>query len=281
MKIEELLKLENEKFSREKINRIAGALFGFAIGDAMGATTEFMSENAIKDTYGEIENIVGGGWLNLKAGEVTDDTQMSICVMDAIMKNDVVNFKENVANEFVKWFEKKPKDVGIQCSKAISYYITNNEYIFEDNDALGNGTLMRALPCALLDTNEGKVLNVLQGEITHNNKKCEDIILEYSKIIQNYINDIGFKLEKTELLEPTGYVVNTYNNVKYWSNRESFEEGIIGSVNHGGDADTIAAISGSILGAKFGYEKIPTRWIEQLNDEVKEKLIEFIEFLVL
>ena len=43
----------------------------------------------------------------------------------------------------------------------------------------------------------------------------------------------------------------------YWSNQESFEKAILGAVNHGGDADTIAAITGSIVGARFGYDSIP------------------------
>ena len=68
-------------------NKIAGAIYGFAIGDAMGATTEFMNHAQIKKQYGQVTDIIGGGWLNLEAGKVTDDTQMTICVMDALMGN--------------------------------------------------------------------------------------------------------------------------------------------------------------------------------------------------
>ena len=39
-------------------NRLKGALYGFAIGDAMGATTEFMSEAEIKRDYGKLIDIV-------------------------------------------------------------------------------------------------------------------------------------------------------------------------------------------------------------------------------
>lgn len=55
-------------------DKVRGSLFGFAIGDAMGATTEFMSTKSIKLKYGMVDQIIGGGWLNLKAGKVTDDT---------------------------------------------------------------------------------------------------------------------------------------------------------------------------------------------------------------
>lgn len=43
-------------------NKIAGAVYGFAIGDAMGATTEFMTHEQIRKVYGKVTNIIGGGW---------------------------------------------------------------------------------------------------------------------------------------------------------------------------------------------------------------------------
>lgn len=60
---------------------------------------------------------------------------------------------------------------------------------------------------------------------------------------------------------------------------DSFEDAIVGAVNHGGDADTIAAITGSLTGAKFGYSKIPKRWINQLNPETKIYLENFKNFV--
>ena len=48
------------------IDRLKGALFGFAIGDAMGATTEFMDEDEIKFRYGKVEDIIGGGVVKFK-----------------------------------------------------------------------------------------------------------------------------------------------------------------------------------------------------------------------
>ena len=50
---------------KELESKIKGALYGFAIGDAMGATTEFMTKESIKKKYGKVTDIIGGGWLNL------------------------------------------------------------------------------------------------------------------------------------------------------------------------------------------------------------------------
>ena len=41
--------------------RVRGTLYGFAIGDAMGATTEFMRKKEIQRRYGKVDDILGGG----------------------------------------------------------------------------------------------------------------------------------------------------------------------------------------------------------------------------
>lgn len=266
----------------KKRNKIAGAIYGFAIGDAMGATTEFMTEEQIKRKFGKVTDIIGGGWLNLKAGEVTDDTQMTMCVMNALMRtlneDDPMgySFMMECRKEFIRWYESGPKDVGGQCSRAINY-MKNGKHIgmYRDDKALGNGSLMRAMPCAILDK---ELLNELQGRMTHNNGKCTQAILNYSRLIQDYIDGNLYTNKVKGLLEPSGYFWNTFNNSIYWSNQETFEDVILGAVNHGGDADTIAAIAGSLAGAKFGFDKIPKRWIYQLNSETKIFLEKFKNF---
>ena len=261
-----------------KRDKIAGAIYGFAIGDAMGATTEFMTSKQIRKNYGKVTNILGGGWLHLRPGEVTDDTQMTMCVMDAVMKGpqNLEAFIECCEHNFIDWISSKPKDVGAQCARAIHNLMVNNEKMPVNNLALGNGSLMRAMPLAILDM---PLWNVKQGEITHNNAKCSDIILQYSRLIHSYIYDehddlLDECLDKF-LLFPTGHVENTFNNSVYWSNANSFEAAIIGAVNDGGDADTIAAIAGSLAGAKFGCNAIPRKWINRLDPNVKKFLEKF------
>lgn len=262
-------------------NKIAGAIYGFAIGDAMGATTEFMTAEQIHKKYGQITDIVGGGWLGLKSGEITDDTQMTMCVMCAIMSSpkDIEQFIQHCEKNFVLWVDSGPKDIGSQCARAIRDLMFGKRTRIDNKYALGNGSLMRAMPLAVLDL---PFYNIMQGRITHNNQKCSDYILKYSGLIQGYLKDkrvYKYTNEVKGLLEPTGYIVNTYNNAVYWSCKDSFEEAIIGAVNHGGDADTIAAIAGSLAGAKFGYDAIPERWINQLDPNVKNVLKEFQHFV--
>lgn len=271
-------------------SRIKGALYGFAIGDSMGATTEFMSHQDIKAKYGMVEDIVGGGWLDLKAGEVTDDTQMTLCVCKALedtidisnptKQND--NFFEECCKNFAKWYDTKPADIGNCCRNVISNcrnYGFKEWVNFADNpDSLGNGSLMRSMPLVLAKQSLDTAL--IQGRLTHNNKECDDCVEEYYLMLRQCLTgelekeSLGLKLQS-----PTGHVKNTIDNAEFWLfETESVEEAIMGAVNHGGDADTIAAITGSLVGAYYGYYAIPSRWICDLSEEVTKLLDHYAEF---
>jgi ADP-ribosyl-[dinitrogen reductase] hydrolase len=56
---------------RELLDKALGAYLGLAIGDALGATVEFMRPREIVAQYGQHRDIVGGGWLKLARGQVT------------------------------------------------------------------------------------------------------------------------------------------------------------------------------------------------------------------
>src|SRR5213079_3424078 len=48
-------------------------------------------------------------------------------------------------------------------------------------------------------------------------------------------------------------------------NAEDFEQGLVWAVNLGGDADTNGAVTGAMLGARFGASAIPQRWLDPLE----------------
>ena len=97
---------------------IRGAMFGVAVGDALGAPLEFMSAKSIQQQHGTVRDMIGGGWLNVLPGEVTDDTQMTLAVAHGIVDSprDPI---EAIGRYFVKWYNSSPKDVGATCASSI------------------------------------------------------------------------------------------------------------------------------------------------------------------
>jgi ADP-ribosyl-[dinitrogen reductase] hydrolase len=68
------------------LDRACGAYLGLAIGDALGATVEFMTAREIAHRHGVHREITGGGWLKLPPGQVTDDTTMSLALGEALRR---------------------------------------------------------------------------------------------------------------------------------------------------------------------------------------------------
>ena len=46
---------------------------------------------------------------------------------------------------------------------------------------------------------------------------------------------------------------------------DSFEDGVVMAVSHGGDSDSTGSIAGNLLGARFGKSSIPIRWLNALE----------------
>ena len=57
-------------------SRALGSYLGLAVGDAFGVTLECLVPREIRERYGEHRDITGGGWLHVRPGQVTDDTQL-------------------------------------------------------------------------------------------------------------------------------------------------------------------------------------------------------------
>lgn len=64
-----------------------------------------------------------------------------------------------------------------------------------------------------------------------------------------------------------GFVL-TALRVAFWAamRADSFEQAVVDAANLGGDADTNAAVTGALAGARFGAGAIPQRWLEPLRD---------------
>lgn len=75
-------------------------------------------------------------------------------------------------------------------------------------------------------------------------------------------------------LKANGRAIET-TQAAYWLtlNAIDFEEGLVRAVNLGGDAATLGSVVGTLLGARFGEQAIPERWLESLrNSEELESM---------
>jgi ADP-ribosyl-[dinitrogen reductase] hydrolase len=52
---------------------------------------------------------------------------------------------------------------------------------------------------------------------------------------------------------------------------DNFEDCLVDTVNRGGDADTTGAIAGMIVGALYGLDAIPERWVKRLAGDTEAR----------
>ncbi|MGD9823062.1 MAG: ADP-ribosyl-[dinitrogen reductase] hydrolase [Desulfobacter sp.] len=285
---------------KQIVEKAKGAFVGLAVGDALGATTEFMTPEEIKLQYGVHKQIIGQGWLYLKAGQVTDDTEMSVCIGRAIRNSQGWNLSA-VAEEFANWMRGRPVDVGSTCARGIRNYILNQTLEAEPSRwSAGNGALMRMLPVALYTLgNEASLAQyvVEQAHLTHNNPLSDTACIFFGRLLHDAM--MGATLSQLRIhtdefvakhpdfrYQPypgksSAYVVDTVQTVFHFLfSTATFEACLIGTVNQGGDADTTGALAGMLAGAVYGVDGIPKRWLKRLDSRVYSEVSELSEYLV-
>ncbi|MHB8707980.1 MAG: ADP-ribosyl-[dinitrogen reductase] hydrolase, partial [Desulfuromonadales bacterium] len=280
--------------------RARGAFLGVAVGDALGATTEFMTPAEIREQFGVHRKVVGGGWLHLKPGRVTDDTEMSLCIARAILKSGEWDLLA-IADRFLGWMRGKPVDIGSTVRRGIRDYLLKGQLETPPNawDA-GNGAVMRMVPVALFtvgDDNVFRELVIAQAHLTHNHPLSDAACITVGRMVQAALlgaDRFALHAIARELVaqHPTfrfndysgrasGYVVETMQTVLHFLFATgSFEECLIGVVNQGGDADTTGAIAGMIAGALYGEAAIPAAWLKRLDPLVRREVATAAEALV-
>ncbi|MFT0876345.1 ADP-ribosyl-[dinitrogen reductase] hydrolase [Rhodopseudomonas sp. G2_2311] len=268
-------------------DRALAAYLGFAIGDALGATVEFMTKSEIAARYGVHKDIIGGGWLRLKPGQVTDDTEMALALGRSLIRCGGLELSD-LCDEFAAWLKTGPVDVGSTCRRGIRRYITTGEMqgAYFEGDA-GNGAAMRILPLALATSGrpeQAEAWTIAQAHITHHHPLSDAAALALVKMLQTLLAGQGQTAARviaddlvhahrifgfTPYRGPaTAYVVDTLRTVlHYYFATGSLADCLIATVNQGDDADTTGALAGMLAGATYGLAAIPKRWLDRLDRE--------------
>jgi ADP-ribosyl-[dinitrogen reductase] hydrolase len=272
--------------------RALGAYLGMAVGDALGATVEFLTRSEIAAKYGTHCRMIGGGWLKLKPGQVTDDTQMAVYLGRAILATQGWDLRL-VCDNFTEWLKSKPVDVGSTCRRGIRRYMMDGSLStpFHEGDA-GNGAAMRNLPvaiAALHDPASCAAWSIEQAHITHNHPLSDAATLCLADMVRSLMLGEGIRgarihantliaAHKAFKFDPyhgtaSAYIVDTMQTVlHHFFRTDSYRSCVIEVINQGGDADTTGAIAGMLAGATYGVQSIPGGWLQKLDPKVKAEI---------
>jgi ADP-ribosylglycohydrolase len=149
-----------------------GSLFGLAFGDALGKPTEFMGYAEIGARYGP----AGPRELEGRPALVTDDTQMALCVADALLEAPDVSaaaLEPLLRQRFMAWAvsPENNRAPGMTCLRAIGRMGANTSWLSAtERGSKGCGANMRVTPVGVvpgLSDDDRSGAAQLQAALTH------------------------------------------------------------------------------------------------------------------
>ncbi|NLE84670.1 MAG: ADP-ribosylglycohydrolase [Chloroflexi bacterium] len=257
------------------MTKLRSAIFGHAIGDALGLPVQFRP----RDSF-HITGMTGYGTFNMPSGSWSDDTSMTIATCDSIRINLGKVDPADIFKRFEDWYHRdfytpfgQAYDIGRTTSAAMRAREGQGDYWSN-----GNGSLMRILPLAFTDADDALIEEV--SALTHAHKISRKACVIYIRIARALINDDQYGLTypepfhrleniaslEREEIKSSGFVVDSLE-AAVWCllTTDSYSECVLKAVNLGDDTDSIAAIAGGLAGIKYGFDTIPTDWLDALQ----------------
>ena len=290
----------------DRQHRVAGALIGSAVGDALGAPFEFGPAGAFSERFptaarGVATEMCGGGSLGWERGEFTDDTQMALLLAQSLVERGGLD-EADVFDRFRRWAEADPPDIGIQTDAVLASGLPWDAaaavHFATGNRAAGNGSLMRTTPAAIRFARDGQAATVDAARrisaLTHGDPAAGEgcalfhealrVLLEGGDaddavaaalplVVAEHRDEWARVCDPSwtpaDATEGNGAVWPTLGSA-LWALRNSstYEEALRLVVDLGGDTDTVACVTGALAGARSGITGIPVRWTSVLHGRV-------------
>ena len=143
-------------------DKIAGALYGMALGDAMGMPAELWGrERARKFFGGKITEFIDGPKendvaFNYNKAQFTDDTGQAMVLLDSLKATGYEPNASDIAKRMLEWAEKENafenNILGPTSKLALANFRDGVDASVITNKALSNGSSMRIAPIGCLFT---------------------------------------------------------------------------------------------------------------------------------
>src|SRR3954451_17361981 len=287
-------------------HRVAGAVVGSAVGDALGAPFEFgppgqFSARFPEPARGAATEMCGGGSLGWEPGEFTDDTQMALLVATSLVERGGLD-EADVFERFRTWAAAEPPDIGNQTRAVLgsgrSWEVAAAEHFARSGHAAGNGSLMRTTPKAIWFSRFGQQATTDAARrisaLTHGDPSAGEgcaVFHELMRVALDGEDPLAAIPSALELVAPEhrerwatvlaeGWTPDqaTESNGAVWPtlgqavwalrNGRNFAEVLRLVIDLGGDTDTVAAVAGGLAGAVYGMAGIPARWASGVHGRV-------------
>ncbi|MFE2927543.1 ADP-ribosylglycohydrolase family protein [Streptomyces goshikiensis] len=276
-----------------RLDRAVGAVLGSAVGDALGAPYEFGPAGELTARGAEMRG--GGGW---DPGEATDDTQMAVLLGESLLECGDLELPD-VFERFRRWAAGAPKDIGLQTEDVLTggqpWDLAAALHFQGNARAAGNGSLMRASTSAVYFAAAGREESMDAARriaaLTHGDRAAWEgtaILHELVRVCLDGADPLAalpatlaevhpdHRERYGQVLGPDWHpgLATEFNGAVWpclgsavWALRTTsgFAEAVRAAVDLGGDTDTVAAVTGTLAGARYGQDAVPARWTDPLH----------------
>jgi ADP-ribosylglycohydrolase len=142
------------------VDRARGALYGLAIGDALGMPTQLMSHEEVAARFGVLDgfreppadHLIAAG---LPAGSITDDTEQALLLADTLLAGGGLVDGEDLARRLLNWAERARERgsldlLGPSSSAAVAALVSGGPLDEIGRFGATNGAAMRIAPIGLI-----------------------------------------------------------------------------------------------------------------------------------
>ncbi|MGH7078222.1 MAG: inositol monophosphatase family protein [Acetobacteraceae bacterium] len=275
-------------FPREsaRADRAIGCLLGQVIGDSLGGRVEFQTRDEIRSRHpAGVQDLADGGTWNILAGQPTDDSELALALARILVTERGYD-DDAVAASYARWWRSGPFDCGNTIRRAL-------ERANADRTSQANGALMRASPIGIAARTPEEAADWAARDclLTHPHPTCIAASAAFTAAISAGIagatphemsraarvaaarspsgEPVSERLAEAaagrgpgDFTTQQGWVLTALQNAfRHLHSTRSPEQALIETVGEGGDSDTNAAIAGALLGAAFGRDAWPRRWV--------------------
>ena len=255
--------------------RARGAMIGLAVGDALGMPTQSMSAMQIVEYYGgSIHSLMDAVPQqpiapNMSAGSVTDDTEQAFVLANRLIEDGGRIDNDAYAQDLLRW-EARMKARGSldllgPSTKAALQALTDG-VAPEHTGQFGttNGGAMRATPVGIaFRPGESLAEEAWRScVVTHNTVQGIESTISDDEFAVILRRDCGTSVEANESVAAAFAIATRFFDRP--------TEALCFAASLGGDTDTIAAITGAMLGAWRGADGFDQAIVGQVLRRLKD-----------
>ncbi|GMU53115.1 MAG: hypothetical protein AMXMBFR33_22610 [Candidatus Xenobia bacterium] len=276
-------------------DRLRGMLWGLYLGDALGNPSESQPPLTRRARFGQLHTFLG------ERGRASDDSQLAFWTLEHLLENERIK-PQKLA---VRFASEPVSGLGRSLTRFLEGISRGLPWHECSVESLGNGALMRIAPVLLPFLSQPQNLwpsVALAAAMTHRQGGSVAACLAYVELLHGLLEDPDSLscqrfLATMERCEPDGRLARSTRRAFEEAEARSIpvleipsgaslvetlpalllllerhghesEEAVLRAVNDTYDNDTLGALVGAAMGARYGLSAFPRRWLEALEPRV-------------